>query len=397
MMPSTLLPLFKRGLFELIPDSFLNTLQDKKKLRIKFGADPSAPDLHLGHMVVLNKLRLLQEMGHTVIFLIGDFTAMIGDPTGKSETRPVLSMDQINAYVQTYQDQVFKILKKEQTDIVYNSAWLQKMTSMDFIRLSSTYTVARMLERDDFEKRFSSHQPIGIHEFMYPLLQGYDSVVLKNDVEIGGSDQKFNVLMGRFLQKEYGASKTQSIVLTPLLQGLDGVQKMSKSLKNYVALTDTPKDIFGKLMSIQDHQIIEYFSLLTFISDDLLSTYRQEVLHHPKDLKMTLAKTIVAQLYDDAAAIQAEQEFNRIFSKKGLPDSIPTLSVEQYPVLLSELLVQKHQVLPSKKEFQRLISQGAIFLSDERILDPFFSVTQDHEASILKVGKRQFFQFRLSQ
>lgn len=387
--------LFKRGLFELIPDSFLTTLQDKKKLRIKFGADPSAPDLHLGHMVVLNKLRLLQEMGHTVIFLIGDFTAMIGDPTGKSETRPVLSSEQINDHVRTYQDQVFKLLKKEQTEIVYNSTWLQKLTSMDLIRLSSTYTVARMLERDDFEKRFSSQQPIGLHEFIYPLLQGYDSVVLKNDVEIGGSDQKFNVLMGRFLQKEYGCLTTQNIVLTPLLQGLDGVQKMSKSLKNYVALTDSPKDMFGKLMSIQDHQILDYFSLLTFISDDLLTTYRQELLHHPKDLKMKLAKTIVAQLYDDAAAIQAEQEFNRIFSKKGLPDVIPTLSIQQYPVLLSELLVHQHQVLPSKKEFQRLISQGAIFLSEERISDPFFSVTQDHEASILKVGKRQF--FRLSQ
>ena len=387
--------LFKRGLFELIPDSFLTTLQDKKKLRIKFGADPSAPDLHLGHMVVLNKLRLLQEMGHTVIFLIGDFTAMIGDPTGKSETRPVLSSEQINDHVRTYQDQVFKLLKKEQTEIVYNSTWLQKLTSMDLIRLSSTYTVARMLERDDFEKRFSSQQPIGLHEFIYPLLQGYDSVVLKNDVEIGGSDQKFNVLMGRFLQKEYGCFTTQNIVLTPLLQGLDGVQKMSKSLKNYVALTDSPKDMFGKLMSIQDHQILDYFSLLTFISDDLLTTYRQELLHHPKDLKMKLAKTIVAQLYDDAAAIQAEQEFNRIFSKKGLPDVIPTLSIQQYPVLLSELLVHQHQVLPSKKEFQRLISQGAIFLSEERISDPFFSVTQDHEASILKVGKRQF--FRLSQ
>ena len=266
---------------------------------------------------------------------------------------------------------------------------------MDLIRLSSTYTVARMLERDDFEKRFSSQQPIGLHEFIYPLLQGYDSVVLKNDVEIGGSDQKFNVLMGRFLQKEYGCLTTQNIVLTPLLQGLDGVQKMSKSLKNYVALTDSPKDMFGKLMSIQDHQILDYFSLLTFISDDLLTTYRQELLHHPKDLKMKLAKTIVAQLYDDAAAIQAEQEFNRIFSKKGLPDVIPTLSIQQYPVLLSELLVHQHQVLPSKKEFQRLISQGAIFLSEERISDPFFSVTQDHEASILKVGKRQF--FRLSQ
>ena len=387
--------LFKRGLFELIPDSFLTTLQDKKKLRIKFGADPSAPDLHLGHMVVLNKLRLLQEMGHTVIFLIGDFTAMIGDPTGKSETRPVLSSEQINDHVRTYQDQVFKLLKKEQTEIVYNSTWLQKLTSMDLIRLSSTYTVARMLERDDFEKRFSSQQPIGLHEFIYPLLQGYDSVVLKNDVERGGSDQKFNVLMGRFLQKEYGCLTTQNIVLTPLLQGLDGVQKMSKSLKNYVALTDSPKDMFGKLMSIQDHQILDYFSLLTFISDDLLTTYRQELLHHPKDLKMKLAKTIVAQLYDDAAAIQAEQEFNRIFSKKGLPDVIPTLSIQQYPVLLSELLVHQHQVLPSKKEFQRLISQGAIFLSEERISDPFFSVTQDHEASILKVGKRQF--FRLSQ
>ena len=387
--------LFKRGLFELIPDSFLTTLQDKKKLRIKFGADPSAPDLHLGHMVVLNKLRLLQEMGHTVIFLIGDFTAMIGDPTGKSETRPVLSSEQINDHVRTYQDQVFKLLKKEQTEIVYNSTWLQKLTSMDLIRLSSTYTVARMLERDDFEKRFSSQQPIGLHEFIYPLLQGYDSVVLNNDVEIGGSDQKFNVLMGRFLQKEYGCLTTQNIVLTPLLQGLDGVQKMSKSLKNYVALTDSPKDMFGKLMSIQDHQILDYFSLLTFISDDLLTTYRQELLHHPKDLKMKLAKTIVAQLYDDAAAIQAEQEFNRIFSKKGLPDVIPTLSIQQYPVLLSELLVHQHQVLPSKKEFQRLISQGAIFLSEERISDPFFSVTQDHEASILKVGKRQF--FRLSQ
>jgi len=384
--------LFKRDIIEFIPHSVANWIQENKGLRIKFGADPSAPELHLGHMVVLNKLRLLQEMGHTVVFLIGDFTAMIGDPTGKSETRPVLSLTQVAANSQTYQDQVFKILRKDRTEVVFNSEWLGKLNSLEMIQLSAKYTVARMLERDDFHKRFHSQQSISVHEFMYPLLQGYDSVVLKNDLEIGGSDQKFNVLMGRHLQKEYGFKRLQGVLLTPLLEGLDGVHKMSKSLKNHIGLTDSPKEMFGKIMSIQDNKILSYFSLLTWVSDTDLANYKHRLENgeNPRLLKSLLAKTIVGYLHTADEAFQAEVEFNRIFSQKGLPDTISDLFFSLVPTCLSDLAVS-HHIVSSKKEFQRLVAQGAVYLQDQRVSDPFFLIQETHDQCILKVGKRQFF------
>jgi len=342
-------------------------------------------------MVVLNKLRLLQDMGHHVQFLIGDFTAMIGDPTGKSETRKILTKEAVAANAQTYQDQVFKILDKRKTTVVYNSEWLGMLSAAEMIQLSAQCTVARMLERDDFSKRFKSQQSISVHEFLYPLLQGYDSVVLKSDVEIGGTDQTFNLLMGRHLQKEYGCLVQQAIVTVPILEGLDGVKKMSKSLNNHIALLDTPKDILGKTMSIPDTLISRYFLLLTDVPRSEIDAMDVAIETHsinPRDLKITLAKTLVTKLHNKEEAEKAAAEFAAVFSKGQVPDEMPDLMIKESSVL-GEVLLQAGEV-PSKKEFRRMIDQGAISINGEKITDVFYNYDKA-DGDVLKMGKRRFY------
>lgn len=384
---------FMAGLEEAIPEVMVkDLLQSKKNLRIKFGADPSAPDLHLGHMVILNKLRLLQDMGHTVLFLIGDFTAMIGDPTGKSETRKPLNKEQIQENALTYQKQVFKILEPNKTEIVYNSTWLESLSSTDMLKLMAHHTVARMLERDDFEKRFKSGSAIGIHEFLYPLLQGYDSVVLENDLEIGGTDQKFNLLMGRHLQKEYG-KKQQAIVTLPILEGINGVQKMSKSLGNHIGIMEDEHQIYGKLMSIPDSLIYSYYKLLANLDAIELTAIQQELdlpETNPKFLKEKLAVLLVTKLHSEAAAKAAQERFKTVFSKKLIPDDMPEISVPSDASIRLDMVISEHVPALSKNEIRRLMGQGGVFLDEEKITDIFFSFSP-RDGQVLKVGKRLFF------
>lgn len=396
MNPHELLANLLNGLDEIIPDNIgKELLIGSKPLTIKFGADPSAPDLHLGHMVVLNKLRILQNMGHSVIFLIGDFTAMIGDPTGKSKTRPALQPDQVKQNAVTYQEQVFKILDPAKTTVVYNSDWLGKLSAKDMIELAAKYTVARMLERDDFEKRFKRNIAISIHEFLYPLLQGYDSVHLENDIEIGGRDQKFNLLMGRYLQEQAG-QKPQICITVPILEGMDGVQKMSKSLGNHIGVMDAPNDMFGKLMSIPDQLIIRYFSLLTTESLDRIKQIQAEMAAqtlNPKLAKEALALKIVSQLHSEAEAIAAKENFNNVFSNKQNPEDMQKISIPTVTPIRMDQLAVDHHMCSSKKEMQKLISQGAVYLDGLRIDDIFYTFTPQVD-QVLKVGKRKFYRFK---
>jgi tyrosyl-tRNA synthetase len=387
---------FKLGLETLIPDSMDSKLVSGKPLKIKWGADPSAPDLHLGHVVVLNKLKLLQELGHTIQFVIGDFTAMIGDPTGKSETRKQLSKQDVQQNAKTYQDQVFKVLDKNKTEVHFNSDWLSTLTATDMIHLSAQYTVARMLERDDFSKRFKSQKPISIHEFMYPLLQGYDSVVLKSDLEMGGTDQTFNLLMGRHLQKEWGLPE-QGIATVPILEGLDGVQKMSKSLGNHIGILDTPTEIFGKTMSIPDNLIIRYFQFLTQKSPQEIADYdaRLKGGENPKNVKVELGMNLVARFHDDASALGAKEEFDRVFSAGQTPDSMPDLNVSAQKGRLVDALV-KGKAVGSKKEITRLIQQGAVSINDQKVEDPFYEWVPEND-QVIKIGKRRFFKVKINE
>ncbi|MFT5170403.1 MAG: tyrosyl-tRNA synthetase [Candidatus Marinamargulisbacteria bacterium] len=358
----TLIDRFLNGVDEVIPEVEFQTL--KPGLKIKFGADPSAPDLHLGHMVVLNKLRQLQEMGHRVQFVIGDFTAMIGDPTGRSETRKPLTKEDVAKNAETYQAQVFKILDKEKTEVFFNSHWLDKLTPSEIIGLTARHTVARMLERDDFKKRYKAEQPIGIHEFLYPLLQGYDSVFLESDIEIGGTDQKFNFLVGRQLQKDYG-KKQQSIITVPILEGISGVQKMSKSLNNHIGIMDSPKDIYGKTMSIPDNLIVSYFKLLTDKSVDELVVMENEISGgsiNPKGFKEHLAVTLVTRLHSAEDAEKAKAEFASVFAKGNVPEEMPTAFLtEEVSKTVTEILLEDTMAI-SKKELFRLYQQGAVIL-----------------------------------
>ena len=378
------------GIAELIPETSINELKTKK-LTIKWGADPSAPDLHLGHTVVLNKLRILQEMGHTVQFVIGDFTAMIGDPTGKSETRKPLSQSDVAINAKTYQEQVFKILDKDKTDVVFNSEWLGKLSSQDMVALAARYNVARMLERDDFQQRYTSGQSISIHEFLYPLLQGYDSVALKSDVEMGGTDQKFNLLVGRHLQREYGVGVEQAIATVPILEGLDGVKKMSKSLNNHIAIKDEPSEMFGKMMSIPDELIGRYFMLLTTkpTTERLeMEAAMKEGELNPRDAKIECAKTIISMYHSAEAATQAEQEFKNIFSKKENPSNMPKKVISGKPRLIDWVVAEN--ICSSKKEMSRLIQQGAVSLDGKKVSDINF-ICDIKAESVLKMGKRTFF------
>jgi tyrosyl-tRNA synthetase len=390
--PKEALEALKRGVVEcLVEDDLLKILSDKQPLRVKLGLDPTSADIHLGHTVVLNKLRQFQELGHHVQFLIGDFTAMIGDPTGKNVTRKPLSPEQISAHAKTYEAQAFKILDPDKTEVLTNSQWMSGQTAADMIRLASTQTVARMLERDDFHKRYKAQQPIAIHEFLYPLLQGYDSVVMKSDIELGGTDQKFNLLMGRELQKHYG-QRPQCVMMMPLLEGLDGVQKMSKSLGNYIGVTESPDDMFGKLMSVSDELMWRYYELLSFLPLDDIEELKQAVADgkNPRDVKVLLGKEIVTRFHDASAAEQAEQNFVQRFQKHQLPDDLPEqmIEIEEGGIQIARLLKQLGLV-KSTSEAIRMVKQGAVRIDGERVSDPQLLLKKS-EAQIFQVGKRRF-------
>ena len=342
----------------------------KKPLNIKLGADPNRPDIHLGHTVVIDKLKVLQDLGHHIQFLIGDFTALIGYPTGKNSTRPIISRDEIEQNAKSYAKQVFKILDEEKTEIVYNSSWLLKLTSIDFIKLSAQYTVAQMLERDDFTKRYKANSPISIHEFLYPLCQGYDSVALKTDLELGGTDQKFNLLVGRTLQASYGQTP-QCILTMPILEGLDGVNKMSKSLDNYIGINESAKDMFGKTMRVSDELMFRYYEILTDQSPQKIQTLKAEVVAgkiHPRQLKVDLAKFLVTRFHSATSAQEAEDEFNRIFVDKGMPDQIEEVVLQsQASIGLAQLMTQL-KMTASNGEAVRLITGGAVQIDQQKII-----------------------------
>ena len=383
------LELLTRGTEEIIPeDSFLEQIKSKRKLRVKAGFDPTSPDLHLGHTVLLNKMKIFQDLGHEVIFLIGDFTGLVGDPSGVNETRPVLTQDQLDENAETYKEQVFKILDPKKTEIRFNSEWMNQVDPSEFIKMLSSYTVARMLERDDFSKRYKSQQPISIHEFLYPILQGFDSVKLEADVELGGTDQKFNLLLGREVQKHYGRNQ-QSIMTVPLLEGLDGVKKMSKSLGNYVALEDSPDDMFGKIMSISDDLMWRYFSLLSFKSSAEISNLKKEVKEgvNPRDVKFLLAEEIVERFNTDWGSKSKDNFINR-FQKGNISQELDEINCEisEDSELLTRVLKQS-ELLKSTSDAIRMIKQGAIKVNDERVSDPKFSLKKG-SSNLVLVGKK---------
>ncbi|MGA8055139.1 MAG: tyrosine--tRNA ligase [Burkholderiales bacterium] len=386
------LHIIKRGCDELLPEEDLvKKLATGRKLRVKLGLDPTAPDLHLGHTVVINKLRQFQELGHHVQFLIGDFTGMIGDPSGRNATRPPLSPEQIQANAQTYQTQAFKILDPAKTEILFNSTWMTELGAAGMIKLAATHTVARMLERDDFAKRFRGNQPIAIHEFLYPLAQGYDSVAMKTDVELGGTDQKFNLLVGRELQKHHG--QEQQVILTmPLLEGLDGVNKMSKSLGNYVGITESAGEIFGKLMSISDTLMWRYYELLSFRSSEEIALRRAEIEggRNPRDAKVELAEEIVARFHGGAEAKRAHAEFEARFREGAAPEDMPevTLRTAGTPILVTQVLKQAG-LTASTSEAMRMIDQGGVKIDGERLSDKGATL-RPGTAAVMQVGKRKF-------
>jgi len=387
----------RRGTEEILTEAELRErLAEGRPLRVKAGFDPTAPDLHLGHTVLLNKMRRFQDYGHEVIFLIGDFTGMIGDPSGKSATRPPLTREEVEANAKTYADQVFRILDPERTRLEFNSRWMSKMDAVGLIELAAKYTVARMLERDDFRKRYESGRPISVHEFLYPLIQGYDSVALEADVELGGTDQKFNLLVGRHLQQAFG-QKAQVVLTVPLLEGLDGVNKMSKSLGNYVGITDPPDEMFGKLMSISDELMWRYFDLLSFRSMEEIERLRAEVREgrNPRDVKVLLAREIVERFHGAESAERAHRRFDEVHRNRGVPDD---LALEKLVIDGSELgiahVLKRAGLVASTSEAFRLIDQGAVRLDGERVGDRGLAVRAG-EAHLYQVGKRRFARIEL--
>ena len=385
------LAVIKRGSDEvLLEEDLVRKLKTGRKLRVKLGMDPTAPDLHLGHTVVINKLRHFQDLGHHVQFLIGDFTGMIGDPSGRNATRPPLSPEEIEENAKTYREQVFKILDPEKTEILFNSSWSSALGAEGMIRLAARYTVSQLLQRDDFAKRFSSQQPIAVHELLYPLMQGYDSVAMKSDVELGGTDQKFNLLVGRELQKQFG-QESQVIITMPLLEGLDGVQKMSKSLGNYVGIAEPPREIFGKLMSISDTLMWRYLELLSFEPMDVVDAWRREVEagRNPRDVKVALAEEIVERFHGKRAAEQALADFEARFRDGAMPDEMPeiALSAGGQPMLLTQMLKQA-ELTPSTSEALRMLEQGGVRLDGERVSDKALKLAPG--TYVLQVGKRKF-------
>jgi tyrosyl-tRNA synthetase len=384
--------LLKRGTEEiLLEDELRDKLKQGKPLRVKCGFDPTAPDIHLGHTVLINKLKEFQDLGHHAILLIGDFTAMIGDPTGKSATRPPLSFEEARENAKTYEEQVFKILDREKTEVVHNSDWMNKKNATDMIRLAAKYNVARMLERDDFNKRFKSGQSIAVHEFLYPLIQGWDSVELKADVELGGTDQKFNLLVGRELQKEQGQTP-QVVITTPLLEGLDGVKKMSKSLGNYIGVDEAPDEIFGKIMSISDELMWRYFELLSFRPISEIGEFRKEIDQgaNPRDIKFKLAQELVARFHSDIDAQKAQDNFIARFQKGIMPDEMPELEVSsQNGFLPIANLLKQADLTKSTSDAMRMIKQGAVKIDGERVNDAKLEIPVGQTA-VFQVGKRKF-------
>ena len=384
----------KRGAEEiLLEDELLEKLKKGKPLKIKAGFDPTAPDLHFGHTVLINKMRQFQQQGHEIIFLIGDFTGMIGDPTGKNVTRKPLTKEDVLANAETYKEQVFKILDPAKTTVAFNSTWMEKLGAAGMLKLASRQTVARMMERDDFKKRYNGGQAIAIHEFMYPLVQGWDSVALEADVELGGTDQKFNLLMGRELQKSEG-QRPQTVLMMPLLEGLDGVQKMSKSLNNYIGITDAPNDMFGKIMSISDDLMWRYYELLSFKPIDVINGYKEGIAGgaNPRDVKIDLAKELIERFHDQEAAEAAHQEFINRFQKGAVPDDIAEVEVttEKGEIAIANLL-KEAGLVASTSEAMRMIKQGAAKIEGEKIVDNKLVINAGTSA-IYQVGKRKFAQ-----
>ena len=396
LKPEKQLDIIKRGSVEIIIEAeFLKKLEksysENRPLKIKAGFDPTAPDIHLGHTVLLEKMRQFQELGHDIVFLIGDFTGMIGDPTGRSETRKPLTKEEVLKNAETYKKQVFRILDPEKTQVKFNSEWLMQMSVMDFIRLGAMQTVARMLEREDFKKRYENQQDITVLEFYYPLFQAYDSVHLKSDVELGGTDQKFNILMGRTLQRKMGVEE-QSVILMPLLEGLDGVHKMSKSLGNYIGISDSPKEMYGKIMSINDELMLRYYELLSHISLEELRTLTEEIgkgTTHPKKAKENLAIEIVKRYWSNEEAIKVKEEFEHIFKQKGLPDEIPVMYLEwEEDEMWIPKIMKLSGLTPSTGEAMRLIRQGGVAINDSKHTDPDEKLKKGNY--LFKVGKRKF-------
>ena len=386
------LAIIKRGCDDILGEEELITrLKSGKALRVKLGMDPTAPDLHLGHTVVLTKLRQLQDLGHHIMFLIGDFTALIGDPTGKNTTRPPLTQAEIEKNKKTYEQQVFKILDKDKTEIMFNSTWMQKKDSLFMLQLAARKTVARMLERDDFSKRFKSGQEISIHEFMYPLLQGWDSVEMRADIELGGSDQRFNLLMGRELQKQEG-NVPQSLIMLPLLEGTDGIKKMSKSIGNYIGIDEHPDEMFGKIMSISDELMWRYYELLSFRSTEEIELFKQATLEgaNPRDYKIKFAEEIITRYHGEAAAKRATENFIARFQKGAMPDDIAevTLTVESEGLSIANLL-KEAGLVASTSDGLRMIKQGAVKIDGEKVVDKTLKIAKGTE-HIYQVGKRRF-------
>ena len=398
------LEILKRGVEEIIPENGLEKkLSKNKPLIIKAGFDPTAPDLHLGHTVLINKLKQFQDLGHKIVFLIGDFTGMIGDPSGVSETRPILTVEQLKKNSKTYQEQIFKILDKKKTKIEFNSSWFKKMTSSELINLSSKMTVARMLERDDFSKRYKGNKPISIHEFIYPLVQGYDSFELKADVELGGTDQKFNLLVGRDIQKSFGMEE-QIIMTLPILEGTDGVKKMSKSLKNYIGLQENPNDMFGKVMSISDELMWRYFDLLSFKTSAEIKEIKKKIAQglNPMEAKKMLSAEIVTRFHGEEKAILAEKEFTNRFSRGNDPTEIKLMklsmkssSISIIDLLSSEELGDK-RLCKSKSEARRMISQGAVKIDGNKVTDETFLI-QNPSENTFQVGKLKHLKIKLKK
>ena len=390
--------LLRKGTVDCVPEDELRRKLERSAktgvpLRVKAGFDPTAPDIHLGHTVLIRKMRHFQQLGHTVIFLIGDFTGMIGDPSGRSATRPALTREQITENAETYKQQIFKLLDRERTEIRFNNEWFSKFGADDFVRLTGKATVAQLLEREDFKKRFQAQAPISLHELLYALAQGYDSVALDADVELGGTDQKVNLLMARQIQQAYGVKEPQLIVTTPLLEGLDGAQKMSKSLGNYIGITEPPRDIFGKVMSISDEMMWRYYELLTDVSSTEiieLKAAAERGERHPRDLKVELARRIVSDFHSQGEAEEASREFDRLFRERQTPANIPTIEKPAAAIKLVKLLASEG-LAPSVAEAQRLIAQGGVRVNGERISDVRCELgSRAGEEALIQVGSRKF-------
>ena len=392
--------LIKRGIVELLPEEEMvkkieRSIKENKPLVIKQGFDPTAPDIHLGHTVGIRKLKHFQDLGHQVVVIIGDYTAMVGDPSEKNSTRPRLSHEQVMEHAKTYQEQFFKILDPQKTIVRFNGEWFSKMNFAEIMELASKFTVARMLERDDFARRFSNQQPISIHEFFYPLMQGYDSVMIRADVEIGATEQKFNLVIGRDIQREYG-QEPQVILTLPVLEGLDGKQRMSKSIGNYIGIDEDPREMYGKTMSIPDELIYRYFELVTDVDRAALEKIQAQLKDpktNPRDLKMQLAYTLVRMYHGQEAADYAAAEFRKVFVKKDIPDDIPEMTLKESQMRIDDLLLTT-KTASSKSEARRLITGGGVSIDGQKITDPFFNVTLKN-GQILKVGKRKFVKIKV--